>query len=229
MTHGKRYNEAAKLVDAKKVYSPAEALELVKQTSKTKFDASVEVHLNLGIDVKKGDQQVRSTIIFAHSIGKSKRVAAIVAADKETEARDAGAELVGGEELINEIASKGKVDADIVVATPDMMAKMAKVAKILGPSGLMPNPKTDTVSPNVKKMIEDIKRGKVAYKNDSTGNIHQSIGKVSMDVAHLQENLGILIDSVKKMKPASAKGVYIKSATITSTMGPGIKMDVSSL
>lgn len=225
MPRGKRYVELKKLVDPKKLYSPAEACELAKKTSNTKFDATIEVHINLGIDVKKGEQQVRSTIIFPHSTGKTKRVAAIVSADKEADAKEAGAELVGGEDLIADIAQKGKVDADVVVASPDMMAKMAKVAKILGPIGLMPNPKTDTVSPNVRKMVEEIKKGKVAFKNDTTGNIHQAIAKASLDAAKIAENLNVLVDSVKKNKPASAKGTYLKSITVTSTMGPGIHVD----
>ena len=225
MAHGKRYTELKKLVDPKKLYSPAEAAELVKKTSNTKFDSTIEVHINLGIDVKKGDQQVRSIIIFPHSIGKTKRVAAIVSAEKEADAKAAGADIVGGEDLINDIAQKGKVDADVVVASPDMMAKMSKVAKVLGPIGLMPNPKTETVGPNVKKMVEEIKKGKVAFKNDTTGNIHQAIGKASLDAAKLVENLTMLVDAVKKNKPASAKGTYLKSVTITSTMGPGVKVD----
>jgi large subunit ribosomal protein L1 len=227
MPHGKRYNELKKLVNPKQLYSPADAVELVKKTSNTKFDSTIEVHINLGIDVKKGEQQVRSTIIFPHSIGKTKRVAAIVSAAKEGEAKEAGADVVGGEELINEIAQKGKVDADIVVATPDMMAKMSKVAKVLGPIGLMPNPKTDTVGPNVKKMVEEIKKGKVSFKNDTSGNIHQAIAKASLDAAKIVENLNTLVDAVKKNKPASAKGSYLKSVTITSTMGPGIHVDPS--
>jgi large subunit ribosomal protein L1 len=227
MPHGKRYNELKKLVNPKQLYSPADAVELVKKTSNTKFDSTIEVHINLGIDVKKGEQQVRSTIIFPHSIGKTKRVAAIVSAAKEGEAKEAGADVVGGEELINEIAQKGKVDADIVVATPDMMAKMSKVAKVLGPIGLMPNPKTDTVGPNVKKMVEEIKKGKVSFKNDTSGNIHQAIAKASLDAAKITENLNTLVDAVKKNKPASAKGSYLKSVTLTSTMGPGIHVDPS--
>ncbi len=225
--HGKRYTALAELVDRKKLYGAAEALELVKKTSTTKFDSSVEVHLNLGIDVKKGDQQVRTTFVFPHSIGKSKKVVAFVPADREKEAKDAGADIVGGEELIAEIIKNGKIDCDITVATPDMMPKLAKLAKILGPAGLMPNPKTDTVGPNVKKMVEEIKKGKVSFKNDATGNIHQAIGKASMEVSALLANLTMLVDAIRKVKPASSKGVYIKSLTVTSTMGPGVKMDVA--
>ena len=229
MAHSKKYLAAKAMIDRKKLYPVNDAIDLVKKTSVSKFDGTVEVHMNLGIDVKKGDQQVRSTIIFPHSIGKTKRVAAFVSADKEKEARDAGAELVGGEQMIEDLAKSGKIDFDVAVATPDMMAKMAKVAKILGPIGLMPNPKTDTVSANVKKMVEEIKRGKVAFKNDNTANIHQAVGKVSMDAANLAANINTLIDAVKKQKPASSKGVYLKSITITSTMGPGIKIDPASM
>ncbi len=227
--HGKRYTQLAQMVDKKKAYSAEEALELVKKTSTIKFDSSVEVHLNLGIDVKKGDQQVRATFVFPHSIGKSKKVVAFVPADREKEAKDAGAEIVGGEELINEIAKNGKIDCDITVATPDMMPKLAKLAKILGPAGLMPNPKTDTVGANVKKMVEEIKKGKVSLKNDTTANIHQAIGKSSMDTKALVENLNTLVDAIRKAKPASSKGVFLKSITVTSTMGPGVKVDGSTI
>lgn len=229
MAHSKRYTELKKLVDPKKLYAPEEAAELAKKTSTTKFDASIEVHVNLGIDVKKGDQQVRSTIIFPHSIGKTKKVIAFVPADKEKDAKDAGADIVGGEELINELASTGKINFEVAVATPDMMPKLAKVAKILGPSGLMPNPKTDTVGTNIKKMIEDVKKGKVAFKNDATGNIHQSVGKASLSAKQIVENLNVLMEAVRKIKPAAAKGTYINSVTLASTMGPGIKVDPSKL
>lgn len=229
MSHGKRYNEAKKLVDPKKGYTLTEAIELVQKTSKTKFDGSVEVHINLGIDVKKGDQQVRSTIIFPHSVGKSKKVVAFVSGDKEKEAKEAGADIIGGEELIAEIAKTGKIDFDVAVATPDMMVKLSKIAKVLGPSGLMPNPKTDTVGPNVKKMVEEIKKGKVAFKNDAQGNLHLLIGKVSSSVQALSENFNVLIDAVRKSKPASSKGTYLKSVTLTSTMGPGVHLDLTRL
>ena len=229
MAHSKRYSTLKKGVDSKKLYKLEEAIALAKQTATTKFDSTIEVHMNLGIDVKKGDQQVRATIIFPHSIGKSKKVAAFVSADKEKDAREAGAEIVGGEELINELASSGKIDFDVAGATPDRMAKMAKVAKLLGPAGLMPNPKTDTVSANVKKMVEDIKKGKVAFKNDQTANLHQAIGKASLDAAKLAENFTTFADAVKKAKPSSSKGTYLKSVTITSTMGPGIKVDPATV
>lgn len=227
MPRSKRYNELKKLVDSNKLYSPSEAMELVKQTSTTKFDASVEIHMNLGIDPKKGEQQVRSTIVMPNSIGKTKKVAAFVPADKEKDATDAGAEIVGGEELIEQIAKTGKVDFDVAVATPDMMPKMAKVAKVLGPKGIMPNPKTETVGTNVKKMVEELKKGKVTIKNDATGNIHQAIGKASLDSAKLLENFNAVLEAIRKVKPASAKGTYIKTLVVTSSMGPAVTIDTS--
>lgn len=200
---------------------------MMKQTSSTKFDATIEAHLNLDIDVKKGEQQVRATLLFPHSIGKIKRIAAFVSAAKEKEAKEAGADLIGAEELIDEIAKTGTMDFDVAVASPDMMVKLAKIAKILGPAGLMPNPKTETVGPNVKKMVEDVKRGKVAFKNDSTGNLHQAIGKASSSPDALIGNLRAFVDAVKKAKPAASKGSYIRSLTLASTMGPGVKVDLS--
>lgn len=229
MKRSKRYNEAKKLVDSQKLYSPLEAVELVKQTSKTKFDGTVEVHLNLGIDVKKSDQLIRATIVLPHGTGKTKRVAAFVPSDKEKEAKDAGADIVGSEDLIESIAKSGKVDFDVAVATPDMMPKMAKVAKILGPKGIMPNPKTETVSPNVKKMVEELKKGKVTLKNDATGNIHQALGKISYENKNIIENLESVIAAIRKNKPASAKGSYIKNVVLTSTMGPAIHVDPAGL
>lgn len=223
----KRYKELSKLIDKKKVYSPEEAIELAKKTSTTKFDGTLEIHINLGIDPKKGEQQVRSTIVLPNSVGKPKKVAAFVSGEKDKEAKEAGADMVGGVELIEEIAKSGKIDFDVAVATPDMMVKLTKIAKILGPAGLMPNPKTETVSPNVKKMIEEIKKGKVSFKNDVTANIHQAIGKAAMDTKSILANLNIFMDAVKKAKPASSKGVYLKSVTLASTMGPAVRVDPS--
>ncbi|MEN9558170.1 MAG: hypothetical protein RL141_539 [Candidatus Parcubacteria bacterium] len=229
MPHSKRYQELKKLVDPKKTYTPTEAIDLAKKTASTKFDGSVEVHVNLGIDVKKSDQSVRTTLVFPHSIGKSKIVAAFVNNDKEKDAKEAGADFVGSEEMIDELARTGKITFDVAVATPDMMPKLAKVAKILGPRGLMPNPKTDTVGTNVKKMVEDLKKGKISFKNDATGNIHQVVGKVSLDNGKLLENFTMLLDAIKKNKPAAAKGVYIRNVTLSTTMGPGIAVDVSGI
>lgn len=229
MPVSKRFKELKSKVEVKKLYTPADALALAKSTSTTKFIGSVEVHVNLGIDVKKSDQQIRATLTFPNSIGKAKRVAAFVPEMKQKEAKDAGADLVGGEEMIDELARTSKINFDVAVATPDMMPKLAKVAKILGPKGLMPNPKTDTVGPNITKIIEELKKGKVAFKNDATGNIHQVIGKTSLEVDQLVQNFNVLIEALKKNKPASSKGVYLKSITIATTMGPGIKIDPSSI
>ena len=214
------------MVDPKKVYTVDEAINLVKKTSTTKFDASVEVHLKLGIDPTKGDQQTRGTLVLPHGTGKSKRIAAFVEPEKEKEAKDAGADIVGGEELIAEIAKTEKLDFDVAVTTPTLMPKLAKIAKILGPRGLMPNPKTETVSPNVKKMIEDSKGGKISWKNDDTANVHQIVGKVSFDTAKLQANINMFLDSVRRAKPASAKGIYVQTAVLTSSMGPAIHFQV---
>lgn len=223
MTHGKRYAAAASLVDAKKIYTLAEAIDLIKKTGATKFDATVELHAKLGVDPKKGEQQVRGTVSLPHGTGKTKKVAAFVNPDKTKDAKEAGADFVGGEDLIDEIAKSEKIDFDVAVATPDMMPKLAKVAKILGPKGLMPNPKTDTVGTNVKKMVEDLKKGKVAFKNDDTANVHMAVGKISFSPEQLSENIAAAMDALKRVKPASSKGVYLPSATLSSTMGPGIR------
>ncbi|MDD5251117.1 MAG: 50S ribosomal protein L1 [Patescibacteria group bacterium] len=226
MAHSKRYKELLASYDARKSYSPAEAVELVKKLSTTKFDSSVEVHIRLGIDPKKSDQMVRSTVALPHGTGKTKKVAAFVSGDKEKEAKEAGADLIGGEELIAKIASTGKIEFDIAVATPDMMPKLAKVAKILGPRGLMPSPKNDTVTPNIKKAIEEMKKGKVAFKSDDTGNIHQAIGKASFTAEQLADNFTAFMEAVRKAKPSSSKGVYLVSVTVAPTMGPGVKVSV---
>lgn len=221
----KRYQEAAKLIDGKKTYSLTEAVELAKKTANTKFDSTIELHVALGIDPKKGEQQVRGTLTLPHGTGgAAKKVAAFVSGDKEKEAKDAGAEMVGGEDLIAEIAKSGKCDFDIAVATPDMMPKLAKIAKILGPKGLMPNPKTDTVSTQVAKMVEELKKGKLAFKNDDGGNIHVSIGKASFDPAKLTENATAILEALKRLKPASSKGTYLKLIVMAASMGPGIKV-----
>jgi large subunit ribosomal protein L1 len=226
--HSKRFTEAKNLIEKGKLYSAEEALELAKKTATTKFTGSVEVHVRLGVDPKKTDQVVRATIVFPNNIGKTRRIAAFVSADKEKDAKDAGADIIGGEELINEIVAKGNIDFDVAVATPDMMPKLAKLAKVLGPKGLMPNPKTDTVSPNVTKMVEDLKKGKVAFKNDQTGIIHQIIGKTDLETSKLKENMQVLMDAIKKNKPSSAKGTYLKNVTVTTSMGPGIPVDTSN-
>jgi large subunit ribosomal protein L1 len=227
MAQSKRYLEAKKLVDKSKKYPPNEAIELAKKTATTKFVGSLEVHVRLGIDPKKTDQTVRSTLVLPHSTGKTKKIIAFVSADKEKDAKEAGADIVGGEELINEIIQSNKINFEVAVATPDMMPKLAKLAKILGPKGLMPNPKTETVGPNVKKMVEELKKGKIAFKNDAAGIIHQAIGKTSLEANQLLENFNSLMDAIRKNKPASAKGAYFKKITVTTTMGPGVSVDPS--
>jgi len=225
-TQGKRYTEAQKLVDSKKSYMPEEALELMKKTSGVKFDASVEVHFRLGIDPKKGEQQVRGVVVLPHGTGKSKRVAVFAEGEKAEEARNAGAHLVGAEEVIKEIRSSGKVDFDVAIATPDMMKMLATVAKILGPKGLMPSPKNETVTTDIARTVKELMGGRVTFKNDDTSNIHQIIGKSSWDSSKLLENFRAFYEAVRKSKPPTSKGNYFLSITLTSTMGPGIKVNI---
>lgn len=220
----KRAAANAAKVDKNKVYSLDEAIKLIKETSGVKFDASVEVHANLGIDPKKGDQQIRATVVLPHGIGKTKKIAVFVSGDKEKEAKESGADVIYMEEDIKRLKDTGKIDFEIAVTTPDMMPKMAAVAKVLGPKGLMPNPKTETVGPNLKKMVDELKRGKITFKNDDTSNIHQLVGKVSFDEAKLKENISIFVEALKKAKPSSSKGTYIKSLVLCSTMGPAIRL-----
>lgn len=220
----KRAAANAAKVDKNKVYSIDEAIKLIKETSGVKFDASVEVHANLGIDPKKGDQQIRSTVVLPHGIGKTKKIAVFVSGEKEKEAKESGADVIYMEEDIKRLKDTGKIDFEIAITTPDMMPKMAAVAKVLGPKGLMPNPKTETVGPNLKKMVDELKRGKITFKNDDTSNIHQLVGKVSFDEAKLKENITIFVEALKKAKPSSSKGTYIKNLVLCSTMGPAIRL-----
>jgi len=219
-------NDLKTQVNPEKVYSVDEAIALVKKTSTVKFDASIEVHIRTGIDPKKGDQQIRSTAVLPHGTGKTKRVAAFVGPNDEKIAKEAGADLVLGEEEIKEIKTTGKIDFDIAVATPEMMPKLAVAAKVLGPKGLMPNPKTGTVDKDVKKMVTELKAGKIAFKNDDTANVHQAIGKVSFDNIKLKENFETFMEAIRKSRPASMKGTYIKSLYLTSSMGPSVKVVV---
>lgn len=220
----KRLVAAMAKVDKNKVYSVDEAIKLVKETSGVKFDAGVEVHVKLGIDPKKGEQQIRTTVVLPHGTGKTKTVAAFVSADKEKEAKEAGADFVYGEEDIKKIKDTGKIQFDIAVTTPDMMPKLAQAAKVLGPKGLMPSPKTETVGTNIKKMIEELKKGKVTFKNDDTANVHLNIGRASFPAEKLKENFLSFMEVLKKVKPNSAKGTYIKNLVICSTMGPAIRI-----
>lgn len=212
--------------DKTKTYPIEEAVELTKKLSKTKFDASVEIHFRLGIDPRKGDQQIRTAVSLPHGTGKTIKVAAFVSPDKEKEVKAAGADYVGGDDLINEIKKTGKTDFQVAVAEPAMMKNLAAIAKVLGPRGLMPSPKNETVTPNPAKAVAELKKGKVSFKNDDTGNIHIAIGKVSFDSKQLLENYQTILETIKKVKPSSSKGVYIKNVSITSSMGPGIKVSV---
>lgn len=214
-------------IDKNKVYTLDEAVKLIKETSGVKFDASVEVHANLGIDTKKTEQQVRATVVLPHGTGKTKKIAAFVTPEKEKDAKEAGADLVYGEEDIKKIKDTSKIDFEVAVTTPDMMPKLAAIAKVLGPRGLMPNPKTDTVGPNIKKMIEELKKGKVTFKNDDTGNIHQSVGKVSYSEEQLKDNINTFMEALKKAKPATAKGIFINNLVVCTTMGPAIKLAIN--
>jgi large subunit ribosomal protein L1 len=220
----KRMTDLKGKIDNTKDYSLDEAITLVKETSNVKFDASVELHVRLGIDTKKSDQQIRATVTLPNGTGKTKRIAAFVGTNDEKAAKAAGADLVLGEEEIKTIKDTGKIDFDIAVATPEMMPKLAVAARVLGPKGLMPNPKTDTVDKDVTKMIDALKKGKAAFKNDDTGNIHQIVGKVSFDNAKLAENINTFIDALEKAKPAGTKGAFFKNVYLTSAMGPSVKI-----
>ncbi len=222
----KRLKEARAKIDNTKTYTAEEAIALVKETSKVKFDASVEVHSRLGIDPKKGEQIVRGSMVLPHGTGKVLKIAAFVSDDKVKEAKDAGADVIGDEDLIAKIKKTGKTDFDIAITTPDMMKKLAAIARVLGQKGLMPNPKTGTIGPDIKKMIGELKKGKISYKNDTSSNIHLSIGKISFEDKQLLENFETFIDSLKKAKPQGIKGTYIKSLYMTSSMGPSIKVAI---
>ena len=226
--HGKKYVEASKKVDSTKLYGVDEAISLVKETSVTKFDSTVEVAIKLNIDAKKSDQNLRGSFVLPNGTGKKKKVLVIAKGEAATKAREAGADYVGDKDMIDKISKENWFDFDVIVATPDMMPELGKIGKVLGPKGLMPNPKTGTVTTDVVKAIEDINKGMVQYKNDANGNIHTIIGKVSFDNAKLAENLKYVVTTVAKAKPASVKGVFINSITVTSTMGPGIKLDKNS-
>ncbi|GAX89333.1 50S ribosomal protein L1 [Effusibacillus lacus] len=225
---GKKYLEAAKLVDKDAFYDPAEAVALVKKTAKAKFDETVEVAVRLGLDVKKADQQLRGAVVLPHGTGKVPRVLVFAKGEKAKEAEAAGADYVGDDDLINKI-NQGWFDFDVVVATPDMMASVGKLGRVLGPKGLMPNPKTGTVTFDVKKAVDEIKSGKIEYRTDKAGNIHAPIGKVSFDEGKLLDNFFVLIDTLQKAKPAAAKGQYIRNITVSSTMGPGVKVNLAKL
>jgi large subunit ribosomal protein L1 len=225
MFRGKKYQESAKLVDSQKLYDPTEALDLAQKTSKAKFDETVEAHIKLGVDSRHADQQVRGAVVLPHGTGKKIRVLVFAKGDKAKEAEQAGAEFVGADDLLAKIQNENWFDFDVVVATPDMMGVVGRLGKVLGPKGLMPNPKAGTVTMDVARAIAEIKAGKIEYRLDKTNIIHCPIGKVSFGSEKLVDNFHTLMDAVVKAKPSAAKGVYLRSVVVTSTMGPGIKVN----
>jgi len=224
---GKKYEAAAKLVE-KPAYNLSDAMPLVKKASFVKFDETVEVAMRLGVDPKHADQMVRGTVVLPHGLGKTKRVIVIASGEKVREGREAGADEVGGDDLVQKIQG-GWLDFDAVIATPDMMKSVGRLGKVLGPRGLMPNPKTGTVTMDVERAVQEVKAGKVEFRVDKTGIIHCAIGKISFDAAKLTENAQALISTVIKAKPATAKGKYVKSIVVSSTMGPGVPIDLVSV
>ena len=227
MKTGKRYSEAAKLVEKTKTYEIEEAVALVKKTASAKFDETIEAHFRLGVDGRHADQQVRGAVVLPHGTGKTVKVLVFAKGNKVDEALAAGADYAGGDELVPKIQNEGWLDFDVVVATPDMMGVVGRLGRVLGPKGLMPNPKAGTVTMDVTKAINDIKAGKIEYRLDKSNIIHVPIGKASFTEEQLADNFQTLIDAVVKAKPAAAKGQYIKSLVVASTMGPGVKLNVS--
>lgn len=222
MKHGKRYVDSAKAVDSAKLYESTEALDLVCQNAKAKFDETIEAHIRLGVDSRHADQQVRGAVVLPNGTGKNVRVLVFCKEDKYETAKAAGADYVGGMDMVEKIQKENWMDFDVVVASPDMMGLVGRLGKILGPRGLMPNPKAGTVTPDVAKAVTEAKAGKIEYRLDKTNIIHCPIGKASFGSAKLEENFSVLMDAIVKAKPAAAKGTYLKSCTVTSTMGPGV-------
>ncbi len=222
---GKKYMDAVKLVEKDKLYDPAEAFELLKKTATVKFDATVEVAFRLGLDPRKNDQQIRGAVVLPNGTGRSVRLVVFAKGDKAKEAEQAGADVVGDEDLVSRIAG-GWLEFDAAVATPDMMASVGKLGRVLGPRGLMPNPKTGTVTFDVKRAVEEVKAGKVEYRLDKGANVHAVLGKVSFPTEKLLENFNTVLDALQKAKPAAAKGQYVRGVSISSTMGPGISLNV---
>ena len=229
MFRGKNYKESAKLVDKANLYDPTEAFGLVIQASKAKFDETVELHVKLGVDSRHADQQVRGAIVLPHGTGKNRKVLVFCKEERQQEALDAGADFVGGQEMVDRIQKENFFDYDVVVATPDMMGVVGRLGKVLGPKGLMPTPKAGTVTPNIAQAVKEIKAGKIEYRLDKTNIIHCPIGKVSFGPEKLNDNFVALINAIIKAKPAAAKGQYIKSCVTASTMGPGVKINQAKL
>lgn len=220
--HSKRFSTLSDKIEKEKLYPLKEAIKLVKETATTKFDSSIEAHFRLGIDPRKGEQQVRTTVVLPHGTGKTKKI--VVFTNNETEGKESGADLFGGKELIEEIKKSSKIDFEVAIATPEIMRDLAVIAKLLGPRGLMPSPKNETVTKDVKKAVDEMKKGKVPFKNDDTGNIHIAIGRSSFTEEQLYDNFKAIYEVIRKVKPSSSKGVYLRNITITSTMGPGVKL-----
>ncbi len=222
----KRFNEAAGLIEKGKAYSIEEAVELVKKTSTVKFDAAIDVAFNLGLNTKHADQQLRGALVLPNGTGKTKKVLVVTEGEKAQEARDAGADVVGGKEILEEI-QKGWLDFEVMIATPDMMAQLGRLGRVLGPKGLMPNPKTGTVTMDIANAVKETKAGKVTYRTDKEGNVHLTFGRASFENDKLVENFNTIMDLIVKSKPSSAKGVYIKNIAISSTMGPSVKVQAA--
>ena len=227
MKHGKKYTETAKLVDRSVAYEPEEAIALVKKTATAKFDETIEVHIRTGCDGRHAEQQIRGAVVLPNGTGKTVKVLVFAKGDKVNEAEAAGADYVGGEELIPRIQNDGWLDFDVVVATPDMMGVVGRLGKVLGPKGLMPNPKAGTVTMDVTKAVKDIKAGKIEYRLDKTNIVHVPVGKASFTEEALQENFKALMDAIVKARPSALKGQYLRSITLSSTMGPGVKVSVA--
>ncbi len=225
MKHGKKYQDSKKLIDSTRQYDTREGLDLLLQTAKAKFDESVEVHVRLGVDSRHADQQVRGAVVLPHGTGKTVRVLVFAKADKAREALEAGADFVGDEDLVKKIQTENWFGFDVCVATPDMMGLVGRIGRVLGPKGLMPNPKSGTVTMDVAKAVKDIKAGKVEYRLDKTNIVHCPVGKVSFGPEKLEENVNTLMEALIKAKPSAAKGTYLKSVVLSSTMGPGIKFN----
>jgi len=225
----KRYNEAAALVEKGRLYDIQDAVEILKNATKTKFDETVEVAFRLGVDPRHADQQIRAAMVLPNGTGKTQKVLVITQGEKVKEAQEAGADYVGGKELLEKIQNENWFDFDVIVATPDMMAELGKLGRVLGPKGLMPNPKTGTVTMDLKKAISEIKAGKVEYRVDKEGNIHVGIAKISFDQAAIVENFKAIFEAILKAKPSAAKGTYMKNVVITTTMGPGVKVNTETV
>jgi large subunit ribosomal protein L1 len=225
--HGKKYNEVKKLVDRTKFYALDEAIELVKKMSYAKFDESVEVHVQLGIDATKSDQNVRSTVSLPHGIGKTVRIAVFATGDKAKEAKDMGADFVGAGDLVEKVMKEGWTDFDVAIAAPDMMKDVGKLGKVLGPKGLMPSPKAGTVTADIGNAVKEFKAGRIEVRNDKTGNVHFPVGKKSFDDIKIKENIVAALEQLNKLKPTTSKGKFIKKVTLALTMSPGVKLDNS--